>query len=196
MRAQGEPPEPPPSDTVTTLLRQWSQGDSKALDRLLPLVYGELRRLAASFLRQENPGHTLQPTAVVHETYLRLVGGKAVDVEDRAHFLRIAARLMRQILVDHARKRNAAKRGSGTPTLALDEFAISSERDAEMVALDDALAALAELDARQSQIVELRFFGGLSIVETAEVVGVSPATVKRDWDSARAWLRREVSQTS
>jgi RNA polymerase sigma factor (TIGR02999 family) len=182
-----------PPETVTALLQRWSAGDEAALDRLLPLVYGELRRLAASFLARERPGHTLQPTAVVHEAYLRLVDQQGVRVEDRGHFLAIAARLMRQILVDHARARDAAKRGGKTRKLTLDDGVISFERDPELIALDDALSSLAELDVRQSRIVEMRFFGGLSIEETAEAVGISPATVKREWDSAKAWLRREIS---
>jgi RNA polymerase sigma factor (TIGR02999 family) len=161
----------------------------------MPLVYTELRRFAASFLAEERRGHTLQPTAVVHEAYLRLVGQQGVPVQDRAHFLRIAARLMRQILVDHARSRGAAKRGGGAPKLALEDSVLSSERGPELIALDDALTSLAALDLRQSQIVELRFFGGLSIAETADAVGISPATVKREWASARAWLHREVSGT-
>jgi len=181
---------------VTALLQEWSRGDASALDRLLPLVYGELRRLAASFLSRERPGHTLQPTAVVHEAYLRLVDEKGVAIKDRGHFLGIASRLMRQILVDHARSRGAAKRGGGAPKLALEDSVLSLERGPELIALDDALTSLAALDERQSQIVELRFFGGLSIAETAETVGVSPATIKREWDSARAWLRREVSGAS
>ena len=182
----------PRPETITALLHRWSRGDQAALDRLMPIVYGELRRLAASFLSRERPGHTLQPTAVVHEAYLRLVGQQGIPIQDRSHFLGIAARLMRQILVDHARARDAAKRGGGARKLALEDFELSPERDPELIALDDALTSLAALDARQSQIVELRFFGGLSIEETAQAVGVSPATVKREWDSARAWLRREV----
>lgn len=183
---------PSQPDTVTGLLQDWGRGDTAALDRLVPLVYGELRRLAASFLARERPDHTLQPTAVVHEAYLRLVDQRSVSVQDRSHFLAIAARVMRQILVDHARSRNAAKRGGGRPTLALDDTVLSGERDAELVALDQALSSLGALDERQSRIVELRFFGGLSIEETANAVGVSPATVKREWESARAWLRREM----
>ncbi len=183
-------------ETVTALLREWRRGDRTALDRLMPLVYDELRRLAADFLARERPDHTLQPTAVVHEAYVRLVGREAPTIRDRVHFLAIAARLMRQILVDHARSRNAAKRGGGAPRLSLDEAVLTSKRGPELIALDDALTALAALDARQSQVVELRFFGGLSISETAEVVGVAEATVKREWDSARAWLRREVGGAS
>lgn len=182
----------PRTETVTVLLQLWSQGDQAALNRLMPLVYGELRRLAASFLAQERPGHTLQPTAVVHEAYLRLVDQPGIAIQNRAHFLAIAARLMRQILVDHARARTAVKRGGGAPRLVLEDSLLSLERGPELIALDDALTSLAALDERQSRIVELRFFGGLSIAETAETVGVSPATVKREWDSARAWLRLEV----
>ena len=178
--------------TVTALLHQWSRGDRDALNRLMPLVYDELRQLAGSFLARERPDHTLQPTAVVHEAYLRLVDAPAATIRDRAHFHGIAARLMRQILVDHARSRQARKRGGKGRKISLDDTVLSFERDSELVALDEALDVLSALDPRQSHVVELRFFGGLSVVETAEVVGTSPATVKRDWDSARAWLHREL----
>lgn len=183
----------PAPATVTALLKDWGNGDRAALDRLMPLLYDELRSLAAASLARERPNHTLVPTAVVHEAYLRLVDVKEAEFRDRAHFLGIAARLIRQILVDHARSRNALKRGGGNGSLVLDEALFSREREPELIALDDALTGLETLDRRQSQVVELRFFGGLSVEETAEVVGISPATVKREWQLARAWLRREVS---
>jgi RNA polymerase sigma factor (TIGR02999 family) len=184
---------------VTALLRDWSGGDRAALERLMPLVYQELRRLAASYLRVERPDHTLQPTALVHEAYLRLVDQRGVSWQNRAHFFGIAAQMMRRILVDHARRRQAAKRdatvlrlqastGSGGDGGGEDGFA----RDPELLALDQALCGLESMDARQARIVELRFFGGLTVEETAEVAGVSPATVKREWRTARAWLAREI----
>lgn len=159
----------------------------------MPLVYDELRRLASAYMRRERPDHTLQATALVHEAYLRLVDQTQIDWRGRAHFFSIAARLMRQILVDHARERNAAKRGGGMTRLALDD-AVSFARDSEidLIALDDALKTLASFDQQQSQIVELRFFGGLTIEETSEVLDVSPSAVKREWGLAKAWLRREI----
>jgi RNA polymerase sigma factor (TIGR02999 family) len=176
------------------LLIQWSKGDSAALEALVPLVYDELRRLAQLYLSREKPGHTLSSTALVHEAYLRLVKQKDVTWQNRAHFFGVAARMMRRILVDHARRHGYAKRGGGAVTLALDEtMAPAPQREVGLVALDDALDTLAKLDERQSRMVELRFFGGLSIEETSEVLGVSAPTVKREWASARAWLFREIS---
>jgi RNA polymerase sigma factor (TIGR02999 family) len=177
---------------VTRLLVQWADGDRQAMEDLLPLVYDELRRLAGSYLRRENPGHTLQNTALVHEAYLRLVD-QEVSWQSRAHFFGIAAQMMRRILVDHARTKNAAKRGDGACRVTLDEALVSTEsRDVDVLALDQAMNKLAELDKQQSQIVELRFFGGLSIEDTAEILKISPATVKRDWAMAKAWLYREM----
>jgi RNA polymerase sigma factor (TIGR02999 family) len=185
----------PLNQDVTHLLIQWSEGDSAALDALVPLVYDELRGLAQLYLSREKPGHTLSSTALVHEAYLRLVKQKDVSWQNRAHFFAVAARMMRRILVDHARKQGYAKRGGGAVTLSLDETIAPAapERQLDLVALDDALEALAKLDERQSRMVELRFFGGLSIEETSEVLGVSAPTVKREWASARAWLYREIS---
>jgi RNA polymerase sigma factor (TIGR02999 family) len=180
---------------VTELLLHWGKGDREALEALLPLVYDELRRLAHYHLRQQRANHTLQTTALVHEAYLRLAGDKALKVQSRAHFIGIAAQLMRWILVDYERSRRAAKRGDGATRVTLDRgaFAASSEpKDVDLLALNGALDRLAELDKQQSQIVELRYFGGLSIEDTAEFLGISPATVKRSWASARAWLSREV----
>ena len=182
------------SQQVTQLLVAWGGGDQAARDELMPLVYEELRRLAHQFIRRERPGHTLQTSALLNEAYLRLVDQKNIHWQDRAHFFGIAARLMRQVLVDYARKRGYAKRGGDAHRVALDEaLIVSEERAADVVALDDALKSLAEIDPRQSQIVELRFFGGLSIEETAEVLAVSPGTVMRDWTLAKAWLRRAVT---
>jgi RNA polymerase sigma factor (TIGR02999 family) len=179
---------------VTQLLVAWGDGDQAARDELMPLVYEELRRLAHQCLRRERPGHTLQTSALLNEAYLRLVDQKNIHWQDRSHFFGIAARLMRQVLVDYARKRRYAKRGGDARRVSLDEAMIASdERAADVVALDDALKSLAEIDPRQSQIVELRFFGGLSIEETAEVLAVSPGTVMRDWTLAKAWLRRAVT---
>ena len=181
---------------VTHLLIQWSRGDSAALEALVPLVYDELRRLAQVYLSREKQSHTLSSTALVHEAYLRLVKQKEVTWQSRAHFFAVAARMMRRILVDHARHHGYAKRGGGAVTISLDEtVAAAPERELDLVALDDALEALAKLDERQSRMVELRFFGGLSIEETSEVLGVSTPTVKREWASARAWLYREISGT-
>ena len=179
---------------VTQLLAAWSSGDRAALDELMPLVYEELRRLAHQYMNRERPGHTLQTSALINEAYVRLVNQKEIQWQDRAHFFGIAARLMRQVLVDYARKRNYAKRGGGAQQVALDEaLIVSKERAAEVVALDDALESLAEIDPRQSQIVEMRFFGGLTIEETAEVLAVSPGTVMREWTLAKAWLRRAMT---
>ncbi|MEJ7578462.1 MAG: sigma-70 family RNA polymerase sigma factor [Pyrinomonadaceae bacterium] len=184
----------PTPQQVTQLLVAWGGGDRAALDELMPLVYEELRRLAHQCMRRERPGHTLQTSALVNEACLRLVDQKSIHWQDRAHFLGIAARLMRQVLVDYARKRGYAKRGGDARRVPLDEaMIVSEERAADVVALDDALKSLAEIDPRKSQIVELRFFGGLSIEETAAVLKVSPGTVMREWTLAKAWLRREMT---
>jgi RNA polymerase sigma factor (TIGR02999 family) len=180
---------------VTTLLVEWKGGNAYALDQLVPLVEGELRRLAKVYLRREKSDHTLQSTALVNEAWIRLIDQKQSGWQNRAHFVAIAARLMRQILVDHARANQAEKRGGGKSLLALDEaLGIPERGTVGVVALDDALKLLAELDQQQAQIVEMRFFGGLTIEETAEALGVSPATVKRDWTVARGWLFRELSK--
>ncbi|MFL6254689.1 MAG: sigma-70 family RNA polymerase sigma factor [Pyrinomonadaceae bacterium] len=180
-------------EEVTQILQEVSGGDREAPARLMPLVYDELRRLADHYLRQERPDHTLQPTALVHEAYLRLVDQTRVDWQNRAHFFGVAAQLMRRILVDYARRHQTSKRGGLRQKLTLDEAVdYSQTRDVDLVRLDDALTALAQFDARQSRIVELRFFGGLTIEETAEALDISPATVKVDWNMAKAWLRREI----
>jgi RNA polymerase sigma factor (TIGR02999 family) len=177
---------------VTRLLKEWANGAQSALEALTPLVYGELRRLAAGYLKSESPGHTLQPTAVVHEAFLRMVGG-APECENRSQFFGVAAHLMRQILIDHARSRQAAKRGGRFQHLDLDEeVVVSRERDPDLVALDEALERLAALDPRKARVVEMRFFGGLSAQESAEVLRVSEVTVRRDWQFAKAWLLREL----
>jgi RNA polymerase sigma factor (TIGR02999 family) len=184
----------PTPHSVTQLLLDWNRGDSEALDKLIPIVYAELHLRAARYLRRERPGHTLQTTALIHEAYLRLVEQRQVRWQNRAHFFAIAAHLMRRILVDHARGRDAAKRGGADIRVTLDDaLAASAGRDVNLIALDEALTRLAEIDARQSRVVELRYFSGLSIEETAEVLDVSPATVKLDWSMAKAWLRREMS---
>ena len=180
---------------ITQLLVAWGAGDESALAELTPLVHEELRRLAHRYMGGERAGHTLQTTALVNEAYLRLIDWKSVRWQSRAHFFGVSAQLMRRILVDFARARGNAKRGGGTPRVALDEAAaVSDERGADLLALDEALRALAELDPRQSKVVELRFFGGLTVEEAAEVLKVSPATVERDWSFARAWLHRELSK--
>jgi RNA polymerase sigma factor (TIGR02999 family) len=185
--------DPQPQE-VTQLLMDWSQGDQAALDKLIPLVYQELRRLARRHMRRENPGHTLQTTALVHEAYFRLIDQKNVRWQNRAHFFAVAARLMRRILLDRARERLCAKRGGGARQMSLDEAAdFSLDRAAEMIAIDDALKSLAAIDPRKSQVVEMRFFGGLSVEETAETLQVSPETVLRDWRLAKVWLLREMS---
>ena len=176
------------------MLQDWSEGDREVPARLMPLVYDELRRLALSYLRRERPDHTLQPTALVNEAYLRLADQSNVGFHDRAHFFGVAAKVMRRILVDHARRHHAEKRGGLNRRLPLDEVeATPAGFDFDLVALDDALQALAAQDMRKSRIVELRFFGGLSVEETAKVLGVSAPTVKNDWRIAKAWLRRELS---
>ena len=182
---------------VTQLLQGWRDGDSKALDALLPLVYKELRRRAHFQLRNERPNHTLQSAALVHEAYLRLVGMSSPQWESRTHFFAIAAQLMRQILVDYARRHGAAKRGGSVCKLSLDEGTMMPRRkDVDVVALDDALIGLAKIDPRQSRVVELRFFAGLSLEQVSEVLEIAPATVQRDWTAARAWLHREMSRNS
>lgn len=182
---------------ITRLLADWSNGDRQALEKLTPLVYDELRRLAGRYLRQERSGHTLQSTALVHEAYMKLVGQNNVRWQNRAHFFGIAAQMIRRILVDYARARRAEKRGSGAAALSLDEaIALPGGKDLDLVALDDALEGLAKIDDRQSRLVELRFFAGLTIEETAEVMGMSVATAKRDWVSAKAWLSREIRRQS
>ena len=183
----------PPIGEVSGLLRAWGDGDRGALDRLTPIVYDELRRLASHYMRGERPGHSLQATALVNEAYVRLVDYKGMQWQNRAHFFAVSAQLMRRILVDHARRHNM-KRGGGVQHVSLDETAIvGGDRAADLVALDDALDALARLDSRKVQVVELRFFGGLSVEETAEVLKVSSVTVKRDWSTAKLWLYRELA---
>jgi RNA polymerase sigma factor (TIGR02999 family) len=178
---------------VTGLLVRWRSGDREALDALTPLVYDELRRLAKSYLRRERPDHTLDGTALVHEAYMRLVDQRNVEWRNRNHFFALAAELIRRILVDHARARIAAKRGGANVKLSLDEaLAPADEKDLNILALDDALVALAKADPQQSRIVELRYFAGLTIEETADVMEISPATVKRDWTTAKAFLKREM----
>jgi len=187
-------PEPDPPSGVTELLRRWNSGDREAMDRLMPIVYDELRRLAAGYLKGERPGHTLQPTALVHEAYLRLVRQDRVEWQNRAHFFGIAASMMRRVLVDHARRRQAEKRDAGgfRLTLQLGE-AFEAARDPELLELDQALGRLERLDADQARVVELRFFGGLTVEETAVVLGISTATVKREWRTAKAFLRDEMA---
>jgi RNA polymerase sigma factor (TIGR02999 family) len=178
---------------VTTLLRAWSRGDEAAREQLVPMVYAELRRRAASYLRRERQGHTLEPTALVHEVYLRLIDQRQVAWQNRAHFFGIASQMMRRILVDHARAQKAQKRGGENLRVELDESSAGVvARDVDLEALDDALQELQRLDERQCRIVELRYFGGLSIEETAEVTRLSSATVKREWTLARAWLHRRL----
>jgi RNA polymerase sigma factor (TIGR02999 family) len=180
---------------ITQLLLSWSKGDKAALDQLIPLVYPELRRLAQRYMRQENSAHTLQTSALINEAYLRIVDQQDVQWQDRAHFFAVAAQVMRHILIDHARSHHYAKRGAGALHVPLDETAvISKERASEFVALDDALSSLATIDARKSQLVELRFFGGLTVEEIAEVMKLSPITIKREWRSAKAWLHLEISK--
>ena len=178
---------------ITQLLVDWRDGDQEARNQLIGVVYEELRRVAHAHLRRERPGHTLQTTALVNEAYLELVDQRRVDWQNRAHFFGVAAQLMRRILVEYARRRAALKRGGHAVCISLDpNFSPASEQDIAVVALDDALKGLERLDPQQSQIVELRFFGGLTVEETAHVIGVSPRTVKREWRSAKAWLQREL----
>lgn len=179
---------------VSQLLTEWTNGSQAARDELMALVYEELRRLAHRHMGRERPGHTLQTSALVHEAFIRMVDQKDVQWESRAHFFAIAAQMMRRILVDYARSRGNLKRGGNAQHIPLDQtIIVSEERSSEVIALDDALLGLASFDQRKSQIVELRFFGGLSIEETAEVLGVSPGTIMRDWTLAKAWLRKEIT---
>jgi len=185
------------SAEITQILLNWKKGDEAAFEELIPLVYPELKRLARSHMRRENPGHTLQTSALINEAYLRLVDQQNVQWQDRGHFFAVSARIMRHILTDHARGHSRNKRGAGAPHVPLDEAeALAQERAAEIIALDEALKTLAAVDARKSQLVELRFFGGLTVEETAEVMGLSPITIKREWRSAKAWLHTEVRNRS
>lgn len=178
---------------ITHLLKEWGEGDQQALDELTPLVYEELRQQAARYLRKERPNHSLQATALINEAFLRLIDVKDVQWQNRAHFFAIAANLMRRILVDHARRRDAEKRGGSQVCLTLDEgLAWANEPDVDLLAIDEALDRLALIDEQQARIVELRFFSGLTVDETATALGISPKTVKRDWSVARAWLKREI----
>ena len=180
---------------ITQLLRAWTAGDEQALEKLTPLVYQQLHRVAQRYMAGERRGHTLQTTALVNEVYLRLVDCEQISWQDRAHFLAVSARLMRRILIDFARSRGYQKRGGGVPHLSLDEApSVCREPDTDLVALDDAMKALAAVDERKSKVVELRFFGGLNVKETAEVLSVSPDTVVRDWRLAKVWLLRELSE--
>jgi RNA polymerase sigma-70 factor (ECF subfamily) len=183
----------PSPEKVSQLLVEWSDGDKAVLDKLIPLVYDELRRMAHRYMRGERPGHSLQTSAVINEAYLRLVDFRKMRWQNRAHFFAVAAQLMRRILVDHARSKHYVKRGQGACKVSFDEALVSREPATDMVALDDALIDLATFDPRKTQIVELRYFGGLSIEETAEVLGLSPTTVKREWRGAKAWLHRAIT---
>lgn len=183
------------SNEITQLLTEWHTGDKRALDKLMPLVYRELRKLAKHYMVAERCGHTLQTTALINEAYLRLVGNHGVQWQNRAHFFAIAAKTMRRVLVDHARVRDAAKRGGGSPEASLEEAEREpQERAAELVALDEALKVLSEIDPRKSQVVEMRYFAGLSVDETATALGISPVTVMRDWSTAKAWLLRALTK--
>jgi len=183
-----------PTGEVTELLVKWKEGDAHALDQLLPIVYAELRRIADGYLRRERSDHTLQATALVHEAYLKLVKAQGLDWQNREHFFGISANLMRQILVDHARKSTANKRGGNISDLPLDEsLTISNDSDANLLLLDESLTKLALIDAQAARIVELRYFAGLTIEETAGILKTSPTTVKREWATARAWLHREIA---
>jgi RNA polymerase sigma factor (TIGR02999 family) len=187
--------QPPVRTEVTGFLKAWSSGRPEALDKLMPVVQDELRRLAASYMRRERRDHTLQVTGLVNEAYLRLVEQKEVSWQDRRHFFGIAAQCMRRVLVDYARHRHADKRAGGKTFVVLDDsIEVAEKRGIDLIALDDALASLAELDERQAQVVELRFFGGLTILETARLLKISTATVKRDWESARVWLTCELTR--
>jgi RNA polymerase sigma factor (TIGR02999 family) len=184
-----------PTD-ITNLLLAWSQGDRTALDRLTPLVYNQLRYLARRYMRSEVPDHTLQPTALAHEAYIRLVNQDRVNWRNRAHFFGVAAQVIRRLLIDYARERQRIKRGGGAVMVSWSErIAVPEAKNLDVVALDDALTRLADLDPQQSRIVELRFFAGLSIKETAEALNISPATVKRDWMIARAWLYQQLKSS-
>jgi RNA polymerase sigma factor (TIGR02999 family) len=185
------------SRDVTRLLAEWQAGDQSALDRLMPIVYNELRRIAARYLHSERTGHTLQTTALVHEAYLRLVDETHIQWQGRAHFFGVAATLIRNILVDHARTQKAAKRGGGAQKLSLDEaLAVPAGHETDILAVDDALQALSKIDKQQGRIVELRFFAGLTIEETAEILQISLSTVKRDWILAKTWIYRELSHSA
>jgi len=182
------------AETVTGLLMQWRAGDRSALDKLFPLVYQELRRQARGYLRRQRPGHTLQTSALINETYLRLIDHQNMRWENRAHFFAVAAQAMRRILIDHARARGTTKRGGDAVRVSFDEAAtLAAERSAELIALDEALNELAVFDERKSRVVELRYFGGLSVEETAHVLEVSPVTVMREWSAAKLWLLRALS---
>jgi RNA polymerase sigma factor (TIGR02999 family) len=183
-----------PSQPVSALLSKWRAGNHEALEALIPVVYEELRRIAQHHLRQERRDHTLQSTALVHEAYLRLMKQGPADIANRAHFMGVASRLMRQILVDHARRHRAAKRGGGFKLELTEGMSLQKAPNVDLIALDNALDELARLDPQQSRIVEMRFFGGLSIEDTAEVIGISRTTVKREWATARAWLLREMTR--
>jgi RNA polymerase sigma factor (TIGR02999 family) len=189
-------PMPTPSNSdVTALLLAWGQGDNGAFDRLVPVVHAELRRIAHRHMRHERGDHTLQATALVNEAFLKLIDARQIQYQDRAHFFALSSRLMRQVLVDWARARGYQKRGGGASNVTLDEGRVGVvERPADVVALDEALDSLAEIDARKSQVVEMRFFGGLSIEETAAALGISERTVKRDWTMAKLWLLRELKK--
>jgi RNA polymerase sigma factor (TIGR02999 family) len=195
MKPAGDRPMPALPNEVTEVLLRWSSGDQNAIEELIPLVHAELRRLARMYMARERSGHTFQTCDWINEAYLRLVNQQSVDWQDRAHFFAVAAQVMRRILIDHARSYQYAKRGAGATKIPLDEVAVvNQERASELVALDEALVSLAAYDARKSQIVELRFFGGLSIEETAEVLKISPATVKRELQAARLWLHRMMTE--
>jgi RNA polymerase sigma-70 factor, ECF subfamily len=184
----------PRAEQITQLLQSWNQGDQGAAEKLVPLVYDELHRLAHRYMSEERPGHVLQTTALVNEAYLRLVDSEPANWEGRSHFFGICAQVMRHILVDWARSRQALKRGGDVPALDFQEaLSAAKQSDTDLVAIDEALNALAVVDARKSQVVELRFFGGMSVKETAEVLKISPETVQRDWKLAKSWLRRELS---
>ena len=192
MQRASQPGEPAAED-ISTLLRAWSDGDQSALEQLTPVVYDELHRLARRYMKGERSGHSLQTTALVNEAYMRLVDYERMQWQNRAHFFAVSAQLMRRILVEHARRHNL-KRGGGVQHVSLDEAAmVHGDPDADLVTLDDAMNGLARIDPRKVQVVEMRFFGGLSVEETAEVLKVSPVTVKRDWRAARAWLYRELT---
>jgi RNA polymerase sigma-70 factor, ECF subfamily len=188
---------PAPPHAVTQLLLDWNEGNESALGKLMPIVYKELRRLAHQYLNRERDGHSLQTTDLVHEAYLRLIDQERVQWQNRSHFFGVAAQLMRRILVDHARRHNRVKRGGGAPAVLLDEaVAVSSQSNVDLIALDEALSRLAEIDPRKARIVELRFFGGLEVSETAVFLNVSEITVMRDWKLAKTWLHRELSNGS
>ena len=184
------------SKSITKMLREWSDGRREALDELLPLVYDELHRQAARYLRRERQDHTLQTTALIHEAYLKLIDQRSTNWESRTHFFAIAAQAMRRILVDYARKKNSGKRGGADSDLSLDEAAhvATNEKSVDLVALDEALTRLATEDEQQARVVELRYFGGMTLDETANALGISPATISRDWAMAKAWLHRELTR--